>query len=172
MRVDLRTLAEGSVRTDTAVAADDPLFADVDFTLARPVQVRGRLSDSGPGRYYWHGTLRTVVQGACRRCLAQVRTPIDAEIRALFAEGASLDDEPATYVVAASAIELDLSEAVREELILTVPEYVVCREDCLGLCPKCGENLNEGPCECRPEPDPRWATLEALKARWTDDEET
>jgi uncharacterized protein len=59
---------------------------------------------------------------------------------------------------------------IREELILAVPEYVLCREECRGLCPRCGKDLNEGPCACRPEPDPRWAALEALKHMGPDGE--
>jgi uncharacterized protein len=68
------------------------------------------------------------------------------------------------------ATELELGEMVREELILAVPPYVLCREDCRGLCPQCGNDLNEGPCSCSPEPDPRWAKLEALKQQRPDEE--
>jgi uncharacterized protein len=49
-----------------------------------------------------------------------------------------------------SAGRIDLAEVVREELALAVPPFVLCREDCAGLCPKCGSDLNAGPCECAP----------------------
>jgi uncharacterized protein len=163
VRVDLRAVSAGPVETIADVAAGDPLFDEVDFSLAAPVRVRGRLTDSGPGRYYWDAELSTTVAAACRRCLAHVDVPVVSKIGALFTEDASVDD-PATYALPRTGTELDLGGPIREELILAVPEYVLCREDCRGLCAQCGKDLNEGPCECRPEPDPRWAKLEALRA--------
>ncbi|HZZ86060.1 MAG TPA: DUF177 domain-containing protein [Anaeromyxobacteraceae bacterium] len=59
---------------------------------------------------------------------------------------------------------IDLDPLVREQLLLALPGYPVCREDCKGLCPKCGTNLNERDCGCdRHVPDPRWAGLEKFK---------
>ena len=54
-------------------------------------------------------------------------------------------------------------EAVREELILSVPDYVLCTDECKGICAGCGVDLNTGTCTCKKEPDDRWAALEALK---------
>lgn len=168
LRVELRALHEGPIETTAGVPVDDPLFVDVDFVLAEPVQIRGRLMESGGGRYYWHGRLKGVLAARCRRCLADVTVKLDAEVRALFTEDPAEDE--LAYAVSAEAAELDLSDMVREELILAVPPYVLCREDCRGLCPQCGNDLNEGPCSCSPEPDPRWAKLEALKQQRPDEE--
>ena len=67
------------------------------------------------------------------------------------------------------ARSLDLRPAVREEWLLAAPAFVLCREDCKGLCPRCGADLNEGPCSCtKTEIDPRWASLAALKGRLDD----
>ncbi len=169
LRVELRALHEGPIETTADVPADDPLFEDVDFVLAEPVRVRGRLSESGPGRYYWHGRLRSTLAASCRRCLADVPLRLDAEVRALFTEDPAEDETE--YGVPADAAELELREMVREELILAVPEYVLCREECKGLCAQCGKDLNDGPCSCGPEPDPRWAALEELKQRLPNSEE-
>jgi uncharacterized protein len=57
---------------------------------------------------------------------------------------------------------VDLAFALREELILAVPPFVECRPDCKGLCPRCGANLNDGPCDCPPRSDPRWDALRGL----------
>lgn len=169
VRVDLRAVFAGPVETVADISADDPLFEGVDFSLAAPVRIRGRLTESGPGRYYWDAELRTVVEAFCRRCLARVEVPVNSKLGVLFTEDASLDDA-AVYSVPRAVTELDLAGPVREELILAVSDYVLCRDDCRGLCAQCGKNLNEGECECRPEPDPRWAALEALKASRTPDE--
>ena len=56
----------------------------------------------------------------------------------------------------------DLTEELRQDIILYFPSNPVCSEDCKGLCPHCGANLNEGPCSCRPEGDPRWGGLDGL----------
>jgi hypothetical protein len=60
--------------------------------------------------------------------------------------------------------ELDLSQLAREQILLNLPEQVLCREDCKGICPTCGKDLNEGDCKCgEDEIDPRWAALKDLR---------
>jgi uncharacterized protein len=60
--------------------------------------------------------------------------------------------------------EIDLAPAMREQILLYIPSSPLCREDCLGLCPKCGSDLNEGDCGCdRGVMDPRWAALKGLQ---------
>ena len=159
LTVDLRSLAQGPVDTNGTFATDDPLFAGVDFTLTAPVVVEGRLTDAGEDKYYWRGRLSTTAHAACRRCLTSVTIPIAATVDALFTEEPG-DEDPSVYILPPKATGVDLADAVREELILAVPEYVLCKEDCRGLCPRCGAELNQGPCQCRPEADPRWAALE------------
>ena len=57
---------------------------------------------------------------------------------------------------------LDMDEQLIELLELEFPRKILCRPDCRGLCPKCGRDLNTGDCDCREEPDPRWAPLQAI----------
>jgi len=60
--------------------------------------------------------------------------------------------------------EIDLAPAVREQILLQIPSSPLCREECLGLCPRCGKNLNEGECGCdRAVVDPRWAALKGIQ---------
>jgi uncharacterized protein len=63
-------------------------------------------------------------------------------------------DDPSVYPLAASATHLELGEAVREELALAIPAFPLCREDCAGLCPGCGADLNAGPCGCTVSAEP------------------
>ena len=163
LRVDLRELAQGSVETKGELAPGDPLFAEIGFTLREPVVVGGRLQAIGNGRFYWRGTLRTAVQGECRRCLTPVVTPVELDVGALFTQDPEALEDPDSYAVAAAATEADLTPAVREELLLAAPRYVLCRDDCRGLCPQCGKDLNAGPCGCPPVADLRWQPLQALK---------
>jgi uncharacterized protein len=166
--VPLREFVDGPVVTDGRLPPTDEHLADVDFTLAEPVDVQGRLMETGPGRYYWDAQLGTRVLGSCRRCLAPVTARVAPRVKVLLVEGEDPDD-PDAYVVPVRATELDLGDVIREELILAVPDFLVCRDDCRGLCAQCGADLNQGPCDCRPEPDARWAALEALKAARPDD---
>jgi uncharacterized protein len=163
LRVDLRELARGPVETRGELAQDDLTLAGTGIDLGAPVTVNGRLQAIGDGRFYWQGTAHTVVQGECRRCLTPVASPLNLEIGALFTQDPEALDDPDSYPVAPDATEIDVTPAVREELLLAAPQYVLCREECKGLCPRCGKDLNAGPCNCEPAGDARWQPLKALK---------
>lgn len=153
------------------VAPDDPAFEKLEFQLSEAVRLKGRLMDAGVGRYYWHGSMETRVKAVCRRCLADVQVDIAQPIELLFTDDETADD-PAAYVIEPDTSELDPGEAVREELILAVPDYVLCRDDCRGICPTCGADLNSGPCGCQPHPvDSRWSGLETLRNELADKQE-
>jgi len=162
LKVDLRELAHGPVDTVGELAGSDPLFAGLEVALASPLKVRGRLQATGDGRFYWHGRLSAQVTEECRRCLAPVTVPVDAEVGALFSPDRDALDDPDSYALDAHATAIDLAPAIREELILAIPGYVVCRDDCRGLCPQCGHDLNTGSCGC-PAPEASWRPLAALR---------
>jgi len=163
LRVDLRELARGPVETRGELRQDDPALEGTDVSLREPVLVSGRLQSIGEGRFYWQGAATTVIQGECARCLTPVSVPLNLQIGALFTEDAEALDDPDSYAVAPDAPDIDVTQAVREELLLTAPRYAVCREDCKGLCPQCGKDLNAGPCGCAPVTEARWQPLKALK---------
>ena len=165
LRIGLSALDQGPVDTEATVAPGDPLFAGLDFSLSEPVHVTGQLSAAGPESYFWRGKLHTRIEATCRRCLAGASLRLDAPVNALFTTDEQADD-PSVYLLEPRSRTIDLSHAVREELILAVPEYVLCREDCAGLCPHCGKDLNEGPHRCESAPaDSPWSALEALKQK-------
>jgi uncharacterized protein len=168
LRIDLRVLERGPVEVAGSLAPDDPLWAGLDFELTKPVRVSGQVAGTGEGRYLWRGEVSTALRGECRRCLTPVDVSVEAPVAVLFTDE-ELADDPSARVIDARATVLDLSEAVREELILAVPEYVLCRDDCRGLCPGCGQDLNVGSCGCRPSRDPRWGPLERLHQELPDD---
>lgn len=165
LRVEIGDLERGPVDVSASVAVDDPLLDGVGIDLAEAVAVSGRVSQATPGRFYWSGRLVSRVKGQCRRCLVATSVAIDAEVAVVFSEEEDPDD-PSQYVIDPGAGSIDLGEAVREELILATEPYALCREDCKGLCPHCGTDLNENTCDCQPPTDPRWAGLEALKTKF------
>jgi len=165
LRVDLRELARGPVETRGELGQADPLLEGLDVALGGPVVVTGRLQATGEARFYWHGTVRTTVTGECRRCLTPVSADVSADANALFTQDADAQEDPDAFPLAPDATEIDLAPAVRQEVLLVVPRFLQCREDCRGLCPRCGQDLNAGPCGCAPVTDLRWQALESLKQR-------
>lgn len=165
LRIDLRELARGPVQTRGELGQADPVLEGLDVALGEPVLVTGRLQATGEGRFFWHGTMRTVVTGECRRCLTPVSAPVTADADALFTQESEAREDPDAYPLAPDATEIDLTPAIRDEVLLAVPRFLQCREDCRGLCPRCGQDLNAGPCGCAPATDPRWQALESLKQR-------
>ena len=75
-----------------------------------------------------------------------------------------VDDFTTSVEVGEKTDFVDLTDELRQSIILALPSYPVCRQDCRGVCPTCGKNLNEGPCTCRHvERDSRWGALDALE---------
>lgn len=95
----------------------------------------------------------------CDRCGKEFPSVKTVETQAnLTREGES--DDPGTFVLDGGWLDVD--EVLETAFILDMETKFLCREDCRGVCPTCGKDLNEGPCECRPEHDPRLAVLEQL----------
>lgn len=169
LKVDLGRLArEGTVVVEARIPADDGLWKDSEIRWGGPVDVHLRASYAGTGEVVVRGKLRGTLARECRRCLKPVREELVNELTLVFVSGASGEDtdEGDAFVFDPVRGSLDLSEAVREEMILATNPYVVCDPECRGFCPRCGKNLNEGPCDCaEEEADPRWEALRALKGR-------
>lgn len=135
------------------------LLVDNDMLLG---YLRGTLHLSRNSRgVLVQGTLEAAVQGECSRCLEEnVPLTLTLPIDELFVYPATPDAE---FSVPESGL-LDLAPLIREEVIVQTPITVLCRPNCAGLCPNCGANLNDGPCECdKDDIDPRFAALKQLR---------
>jgi len=144
--VDVRNLRHGPVDTRGTIEPGDPLLEGLAMELATPLDVDGRLQATAEGEYFWKGRVRGEVLGSCRRCLSPLTLPVDAEVGVMFSADPDVQEDPDVFPLPATASAIDLGQAVREELALTVEAFPLCREDCAGLCPKCGADLNAGPC--------------------------
>lgn len=117
------------------------------------------------------GHLQTEVRVPCRRCLAPVTAPVEFDLEEQFRPSVDI------FTGAAIPVEdgedeatrtdghhiLDLTEVIRQNLLLAIPISPLCSPHCRGLCPDCGANLNEEPCSCQHEEgDPRLAVLREL----------
>jgi len=154
LRIDIRDLDRGPVETDARFEPTDPLFEGLGLELAAPVEVTGRLQATADGEYLWRGQIGTSVAAQCRRCLTAVVQPIEAGADVLFSSDPDAADDPSVYALAETATAVDVGQAVREELALAADPYVLCREDCAGLCPRCGADLNAGACRCAAPAEP------------------
>ncbi len=148
LRVPLRELGRGSVDTTGRLAPDDPLFDGLDFGLADALEVRGRLQSTAAGEVFWRATVSGRAQAPCRRCLVEVEVPIAIELDILFSADPETAEDPSVYPMPDRATHLDVRTAVREEVVLAIPSFLLCREDCAGLCPQCGTDLNAEACAC------------------------
>lgn len=150
----------------------EPADIDLDdgMQLAENAAFKGEISRDGT-RTRVKGNIATVVSTECSRCLEPVAKDIDLEFEAVFVDAA---DEPTEDEIEVTVDELDeslitddhidMTEVVREQLILAMIEKVLCQEDCKGLCPQCGGNRNLIDCKCEENViDPRWAALKNLK---------
>ena len=166
LRVNLGQLRrEGSVDVEAAVASDDELWKNTDLAWADDVKMRVRATYAGTGEVVARGNVEGTLVQECRRCLERVDTEFEEELTMVFVEDADEDEDGGAYALEPVGEELELSTAVREEVVLAVNPFVVCTPECRGLCPQCGQNLNEGSCQCTTdEADPRWAALRELKS--------
>ena len=134
--------------------------------------VKGKVQFLGTNRSILvTGNLETSVRGDCSRCLGQFEYPLGLSIEEEFfltidpVSGLPVPPpaEAGAFLIDANHI-LDLGEAIRQYKIMALPMKLVCKEDCAGLCPHCGRNLNQGTCDCPAVPaDPRWAKLQLLR---------
>jgi len=123
--------------------------------------LRGRLRFSRTTRgILVQGTLHTVIFLDCRRCLTETPVALEIALEELYIFQPHVAEE---FTVGEDGV-LDLAPLLRQEIILETPITALCKPDCLGLCPECGHNLNEGACQCQVETvDPRLAALKALR---------
>ena len=147
-----RTVSAGAVQVDAMLGPEDGVWQDGDSLPSKDgVAVSGRLSEAGQGRFYFTGSLKGSFEQECRRCLVGVETVVETDTHVLFADGEHVDeDDPDVFPLAfgRSGDEIDLKPVVRQEWLLEVPAFAVCRPECKGLCLTCGANLNLGPCTC------------------------
>lgn len=157
---DRSSLETKAARVDGMLASNDPVWLPDDPKPIDGLKVTGRLSSAGEERFYFSGHMSGEVTEECRRCLAPTRASVDEELHLLFADASDEEsDESDVYMLEPRATTVDLRPALREQWLLAVPGFALCRENCKGLCPRCGTDLNQGPCNCPPEIDPRWAAL-------------
>jgi uncharacterized protein len=148
LQVDVRELRHGPVEIKGELPAADPLFEGLEVPLEGPLTVGGTLERAGPDGFFWHGRFEGQVRSVCRRCLSDFVMPVAQSVDVMFSADPELQDDPSVYPLGDPLASVDVRPAVREELALAVDAFPLCRDDCRGLCPRCGADLNRGACQC------------------------
>lgn len=166
MKVDFRLIEpEGSELTFSESAEDLDLTAE-GIEFPEPIEVELTATKTGD-EIIVQGMLSTVAGMDCSRCLERFERPVGSKLQfvvQLLEISAPQDSDDEDFVILPKTIqEYDLSERVREAILLELPLKPLCTESCLGLCPLCGTNLNESECDCTPDKtDERWESLRQL----------
>jgi uncharacterized protein len=135
------------------------VYSDVDF--AEPIIVTGYVKNMA-GYMVLSADVKVCYSTMCARCLEPVSNVLEISFEKDIASSGEVSSENDDYIMIEDK-KLDLLPTVEEEIMLEMPSRTLCKEDCLGLCHKCGKNLNEGDCDCgKKEVDPRLAILKTL----------
>jgi len=167
---DLRFNVAGLLKASVGSTREYRIYAELpsldDYRLTEPIEGSVRLIRA-PDRILVQGELSTAVELECSRCLERFQLPVRITLSEEYFPSVDIvtglplpepSDEMAFTID--EAHELDLTEAVRQNVLVELPMQPLCQELCRGFCPRCGKNLNEGPCTCTPEPaDTRWEAL-------------
>ena len=156
-------LRPGEEHRDTVPLALEPLAFGGETYAATPARVPAEIvvQRAGTGDVF-RLSFSTRLEGPCMRCLQPASVAIDVDAQEYEANDAGGDDELRSEYVADG--ELDVGAWARDQVALGVPDQIVCRPDCAGLCPVCGKDLNVDPHEhAEPVTDSRWAALETLR---------
>jgi len=176
LRIDLANIA-GTPGASGRYAVSETYPPDAGLPLVGPVAGELRVENIG-SLLLLRGRLRARLRLACVRCLAECERSIDIEVEEQFSTEATAPDvdtmdrdEPEASAI--SDYVLDVTELVRQHVAACVPMAFVCRPECAGLCPRCGANLNEGPCACpADDTDARWGKLKELLPEQPDEDNT
>jgi uncharacterized protein len=161
LRLNVGFLLKENIGYSREITFDEPeVHVAADLTVSR---LSGAVSFTRtPQGLYAQGRLQAVIHEQCVRCLVDVDQTLTSKIGDLFIYPP--ENAPEDALTVGEDVHINLAPLVRENMLLSKPMRILCRPDCKGLCPNCGQNWNEGPCDCHEEPtDPRWGALGKLK---------
>ncbi|MCL4394879.1 MAG: DUF177 domain-containing protein [Chloroflexi bacterium] len=142
---------------------------DEQLTATEPVKGQVKLTRTKDGILV-EAELRSALLVTCSRCLVDFSAPVEVKFREQFQPVVDVEtglplpgpEDRSVFTIDETHV-LDLREAFRQYALLALPMAPICDAACAGLCPQCGKNLNEGPCDCPPAPgDERWGALAEL----------
>ena len=166
MYIDLTKLVEGIKEFDETIQVD---LDEESARLIEPCRISGELK-KGIVQVDVKGNINAKIEMECSRCLIPIISTLEFPFKVSYITEEHYTSEKESElhgedldVSLYDGEKIDLSELAREQILLNLPTQTFCTENCHGLCPKCGANLNENTCSCETkEIDPRWAKLQKL----------
>ena len=149
-----------SVPFSTSVDLSDLCYG-VSYPVTEPVEAKGIVRNTA-GVLVMTGSIGTTIHGTCDRCARDFDRKIDFPINVVLVTELANEENEDEWVFPLEGDSADLDDIVRTVFVLNLDSKLLCKEDCKGLCCRCGKNLNDGPCSCQKELDPRFAALKQL----------
>ena len=163
MLLDLKDIIHrpgASVSFSERVDLSDLLFGTC-YPVTEPVVATGTVRNTADV-LMMKGTITTCLHGVCDRCAGEFTRQVEIPLDVVLVEELSNEENEDEWVFPLEADAADMEDIVRTVFVLNMDSKLLCKPDCKGLCCRCGKNLNEGPCTCQKEPDPRFAALRQL----------
>ena len=129
--------------------------------VTEPVIAAGQVRNTA-GVLEMTGIVKTTLHGVCDRCAAEFTRKLTVPAHAVLTTELENEDEADEWTFLLENDCADLDEILTTAFVLNMDSKLLCKPDCKGLCFRCGRNLNDGPCDCRRETDPRLAVLGQL----------
>ncbi len=131
------------------------------FPVSEPVLASGTVRNTA-GVLVMTGSIHTTIHGVCDRCASDFDSEVELPIDVVLVTELSNEENEDEWVFPLVSDCADLEDIVRTVFVLNMDYKLLCKPDCKGLCCRCGKNLNDGPCGCQKEIDPRFAALKQL----------
>ncbi len=163
MRLDLSVIIEtpdSSLPFETALDLSELCFGG-EYPVSEPVLVKGVVRNTA-GVLLLNASMTTTLHAVCDRCAAPFERALSRQVHAVLVRELENEDEADEWTFLLDGNCADLDEILTTAFVLNFDSKLLCKPDCKGLCFRCGKNLNDGPCGCRPETDPRLAVLGQL----------
>ena len=149
-----------SVSFSTSVDLSDLCYG-VSYPVTEPVRAEGQVRNTA-GVLVMTGEISTCIHGICDRCASDFSRNVSIPIDVVLVRELANEENEDEWVFPLVDDSADLDDIVRTVFVLNMDSKLLCKEDCKGMCCRCGHNLNEGPCSCEKELDPRFAALRQL----------
>lgn len=158
----------GKIAVDGMIECEDAEFLGEHFAFIKPLSVKGSIVNNGKALEL-NADVSASVKTRCARCGCEIEVPIEFHADEAFQQGDNISEDE--DITSFEGNEIVLDGVILNAFFMNIPTKHLCREDCKGLCPHCGKNLNEGACECSEEKDidPRWAALAQIKNNMPDE---
>ena len=149
-----------TVDFSTSVDLSDLLYGTC-YPVSEPVLASGTVRNTA-GVLVMKGNINTCIHGVCDRCASDFDQDVEFPIDVVLVRELANEENEDEWVFPLDGDNADLEEIVRTVFVLNMDSKLLCDPDCQGLCHRCGKNLNDGPCGCQKEIDPRLAALRQL----------